>query len=144
MFEKTPNETAKLHEGIVLAGFAEEGIAARMQRSFAVGNGIRCGHDNDGCRTTAPATAQVFKNLKAVASRKVDIENYQRGRGHRFPRVHGVKILHSLEAVADDMNNGFEPRPTERLFNEEHVGAVVFDDEDINLPVWRRGLVRGW
>ena len=87
-----------------------------------------------GMRHELRVGLQLLEHLAAVLAREVEVEQHElrarRGLVDALPAQEGHRLL----AVADDVQVGREPAALEHLAGEPHVGGVVLDQQDLDVP----------
>lgn len=134
----------QLHKFRVLRRLAEVTVRAEPVHLLAVAHGVgRCDDQHQG--VGAPAQlAHVPQNVAALLPGEIDIKNDQGRTGRALVALGGVQEPKGFLAVLRNMNVGIDQRPRERVVDQEQIGTVILDDQDVppwpRLGVFRRGL----
>ena len=136
------NQIAELQELVIRRWLAEIGLGAAENDPFPILGGIRGRDHNDGCIFAPMTLAQVLKDLDAMFLRQVNIQDYQVGTGRGVVAIRMVEEMSSFFAILDYMDLDLDSHGFDGFADQENVGRVILDDQDLRVP--RRLLFEGW
>ena len=125
------DEVAELHEGAVFGWFPKIALDTQFRHLRAIPVGIRSGYDDDMCFLGTRTLLQVPHHSVARLSGKVDIENDESEKRSLDRSVHLVQKRNCLLTVLGNVHGNGELGGGDCFANQEHVGFVILDDEDV-------------
>jgi hypothetical protein len=141
--EQSFNFVAQFHELVVFEGLVEISIRTEVAHLLSVSLGVGCGNCDNQSLCTPAALAHIPQHIAALHFRQIDIEDYQGGARNAHVALGAIEKPHSLVSIAHEMQGKRKLRRVDRFLYQEHVGFIIFDDQNMGASVSGGFLTRG-